>query len=301
MSDFTIIDGKEISKKVKDSLLPRIECLAKKGIVPGLAVVLIGDDPASKVYVSMKSKAFMSMNLVSETFRLPADIDQESVLSLIDDLNKSEKFHGILVQLPVPDHLDSMEILQAIDPDKDADGLHPTNMGRMLLGIECPLACTPHGIIMLLKYSKIDTSGQHIIVLGRSNIVGKPIANLLIQKREMGNATVTLCHTRTRNLKEITRQADILIAAIGKPEFVDRSFVKKGVVIIDVGVNRVDDPTSKRGYRLVGDVKFDEVKEIADAITPVPGGVGPMTISMLIANTLYLAEKYETKRSGGKL
>ena len=292
MSNARIIDGKEISVRVKNSLVSRIEYLEKRGIIPVLAVVLIGDDSASKVYVRMKSKAFESMKLISETLRLPADIDQESVLSLIGDLNKDEKFHGILVQLPVPEHLDSLEILQAIDPDKDADGLHPTNMGRMLLGIDCPLPCTPHGIIMLLKYSKINTSGQHVVVLGRSNIVGKPIANLLMQKREMGNATVTLCHTKTRNLRKITNQADILITALGQPEFVDRSFVKPGVVVIDVGVNRVDDPMSKKGYRLVGDVKFDEVKEIANAITPVPGGVGPMTISMLISNTVYLAEKH---------
>jgi len=292
MSNARIIDGKEISARVRDTLTPRIEYLAKKRIVPGLAVVLIGDNSASKVYVNMKSKAFESMKLISETIKLPADIDQESVLSLINDLNKNEKFHGILVQLPVPDHLDSMEILQAIDPYKDADGLHPTNLGRMLLGIDCPLPCTPHGIIMLLKYSKISTSGKHVVVLGRSNIVGKPIANLLMQKREMGNATVTICHTKTRNLKEISNQADILIAALGQPELVDRSFVKPGVVVIDVGVNRVDDSMLKKGYRLVGDVKFDEVKEIADAITPVPGGVGPMTISMLIANTVYLAEKH---------
>ncbi len=296
MSSARIIDGREISAKVRNSLIPRIEYLVKKGIVPGLAVVLIGDDSASKVYVNMKSKAFKSMKLISETIKLPADIDQELVLSLINDLNKNEKFHGILVQLPVPDHLDSMEILQAVDPDKDADGLHPTNMGRMLLGIDCPLPCTPHGIIMLLKYSKINTSGQHVVVLGRSNIVGKPIANLLMQKREMGNATVTLCHTKTRNLKEITNQADILIAALGQPEFIDKSFVKPGVVVIDVGVNRVDDSMSKKGYKLVGDVKFDELKEIADAITPVPGGVGPMTISMLIANTVYLAEKHAMRK-----
>ncbi|RKY54435.1 MAG: bifunctional 5,10-methylene-tetrahydrofolate dehydrogenase/5,10-methylene-tetrahydrofolate cyclohydrolase [Candidatus Neomarinimicrobiota bacterium] len=300
MSNARIIDGKEISARVRNSLIPRIEYLAKKGIVPGLAVVLIGDDSASKVYVNMKSKAFGSMRLISETIKLPADISQESVLSLINDLNINEKFHGILLQLPIPKHLDSMEILQAVDPDKDADGLHPTNMGRMLLGIDCPLPCTPHGIIMLLKYSKINTCGQHVVVLGRSNIVGKPIANLLMQKREMGNATVTLCHTKTRNLKEITNQADILIVALGQPEFVDRSFVKPGVVVIDVGVNRVNDSMSKKGYRLVGDVKFNEVKEIADAITPVPGGVGPMTISMLIANTVYLAEKHamRNKRKG---
>lgn len=295
MSTAKVIDGKEIASKVKESLFPRIKALSEKDIVPGLAAVLVGNDPASKVYVRLKSKAFDSMNLMSQTFSLPADVDQETVLSTINDLNHDERFHGILVQVPLPPDLDSMKILQAVDPDKDADGLHPANIGRMILGIECPLPCTPHGILMLLKYSDIETTGMHVVVLGRSNIVGKPIANLLMQKCEMGNSTVTVCHTRTRKLKEITRQADILIAALGKPEIVDASFVKPGVVVIDVGVNRVDDPKSERGYRIVGDVKFDEVKKLASAITPVPGGVGPMTIAMLISNTIFLAEKQYKK------
>lgn len=295
MSTARVIDGKEIASKVKESLFPRIKALSEKDIVPGLAAVLVGNDPASKVYVRLKSKAFDSMNLMSQTFSLPADVDQETVLSTINDLNHDERFHGILVQVPLPPDLDSMKILQAVDPDKDADGLHPANIGRMILGIECPLPCTPHGILMLLKYSDIETTGMHVVVLGRSNIVGKPIANLLMQKCEMGNSTVTVCHTRTRKLKEITRQADILIAALGKPEIVDASFVKPGVVVIDVGVNRVDDPKSERGYRIVGDVKFDEVKKLASAITPVPGGVGPMTIAMLISNTIFLAEKQYKK------
>jgi len=286
-----IIDGKVISEKVRDSLKPRIERLAAKGVVPGLAVVLVGDDPASKVYVGMKAGAFEKMNLFSETIHLPKDTDRETILSLIDDLNKNDKFHGILVQLPLPSHLDEMEVIMKINPDKDADGLHPLNLGKMILGVDGPLPCTPHGILMLLKYSDIDTSGKHCVVIGRSNIVGKPIANLLTQKSASGNATVTVCHSRTRDLQSITRQADILIAAIGRPEFVDHRFVKEGAVIIDVGVNRVDDPAAKRGYRLVGDVNFDDVKDIVSAITPVPGGVGPMTISMLIANTVYLAEK----------
>lgn len=286
-----IIDGKVISGKVRDSLKPRIERLAEKGIVPGLAVVLVGDDPASKVYVGMKAGAFEKMKLYSETIQLPKDTERETILSLIDNLNKNDKFHGILVQLPLPSHLDEMEVIMKINPDKDADGLHPLNLGKMILGVDGPLPCTPHGILMLLKYSDIDISGKHCVVIGRSNIVGKPIANLLAQKSESGNATVTVCHSRTRDLQSIARQADILIAAIGRPEFVDHRFVKEGAVVIDVGVNRVDDPTAKRGYRLVGDVNFDDVKDIVTAITPVPGGVGPMTISMLIANTVYLAEK----------
>ena len=286
-----IIDGKVISEKVRESLKPRIERLAEKGIVPGLAVVLVGDDPASKVYVGMKARAFEKMQLYSETIYLPKDTDRETILNLIDNLNKNDKFHGILVQLPLPSHLDEMEVIMKINPNKDADGLHPLSLGKMILGVDGPLPCTPHGILMLLKYSDINTSGKHCVIIGRSNIVGKPIANLLAQKSESGNATVTVCHSRTRDLQSIARQADILIAAIGRPEFVDHRFVKEGAVVIDVGVNRVDDPTAKKGYRLVGDVNFDDVKDIVSAITPVPGGIGPMTISMLIANTVYLAEK----------
>lgn len=295
MSDVKIIDGKVISTKVRDSLKPRIQRLKENGIVPGLAVILVGDDPASQVYVGTKEKAFREMNLFTQTFRLPEDTSKQVLLNLITDLNQDERFHGILVQLPLPSHLDGNEVINAINPEKDADGLHPTNMGKMMLGMEAPLPCTPHGILMLLKYSGIDPAGKHVVVIGRSNIVGKPIANLLWQKRELGNATVTLCHTQTKDIQSICRQADILIAAIGKPEFVDRSFIKPGCVIIDVGVNRVPDATAKKGYRLTGDVKFDDIKEIAGAITPVPGGVGVMTISMLLANTVYLAEQFYQK------
>ncbi|HRD18067.1 MAG TPA: bifunctional 5,10-methylenetetrahydrofolate dehydrogenase/5,10-methenyltetrahydrofolate cyclohydrolase, partial [Candidatus Marinimicrobia bacterium] len=277
--------------KVKDDLRPRIKCLKQKGITPGLAVILVGDNPASQSYVNMKAKAFESMQLFSETIRLPGESSQEKILDLVNQLNHDSRFHGILVQLPVPKHLDSNAIIQAITADKDADGIHPTNLGKMVLGIEAPLPCTPHGILMLLKYSDIDPAGKHVVITGRSNIVGKPIANLLMQKRPLGNATVTVCHTHTRNLPEITRLADILIAALGQPEFIDRSFVKPGVVVIDVGSNRIEDASSPKGYRWVGDVKFSEVAEIASAITPVPGGVGPMTIAMLIANTVLLAEK----------
>lgn len=291
MSTVKLINGIEISQKVKDDLVPRIEQLKQKGVTPGLAVVLVGDNPASKAYVGMKAKAFDSMALFSETLRLPAESTQATVLGLIDKLNRDSRFHGILVQLPVPAQLDSNAIIQAISSDKDADGIHPTNLGKMVLGVECPLPCTPHGILMLLKYSGIDPNGKHVVVAGRSNIVGKPVANLLMQKRPLGNATVTVCHTRTQNLREVTRQADILIAALGQPEFIDRSYVKSGVVVIDVGSNRIDDPSSPKGYRWVGDVKFDEVAEMASAITPVPGGVGPMTIAMLVANTVFLAEQ----------
>ncbi|HNZ36108.1 MAG TPA: bifunctional 5,10-methylenetetrahydrofolate dehydrogenase/5,10-methenyltetrahydrofolate cyclohydrolase [Candidatus Marinimicrobia bacterium] len=291
MSNPKLINGVEIAQKVKDDLRPRIDRLKQKGITPGLAVVLVGDNLASQSYVNMKAKAFESMQLFSETTRLPGESSQEKILDLVNQLNHDSRFHGILVQLPVPKHLDSNAIIQAISADKDADGIHPTNLGKMVLGIEAPLPCTPHGILMLLKYSDIDPAGKHVVITGRSNIVGKPIANLLMQKRPLGNATVTVCHTHTRNLPEITRLADILIAALGQPEFIDRSFVKPGVVVIDVGSNRIEDTSSPKGYRWVGDVKFSEVAEIASAITPVPGGVGPMTIAMLIANTVLLAEK----------
>ena len=291
-----IIDGKEISRKVRESLIPRINNLKSKGVVPGLAVVLVGDDPASQAYVRMKGNAFKTMELLSETIRLPVDISQQKLMDTIGELNHDNRFHGILVQLPLPTHLDELEIIMKIDADKDADGLHPVSLGKMMLGAEAPLSCTPHGVLMLLKYSEIDPAGKHVVVIGRSNIVGKPIANLLWQKRALGNATVTLCHSRTVGLKNICQQADILIAAIGRPNFIDRYFVKDGAVVVDVGINRVDDPGARRGYRLVGDVNYADVLEKVSAITPVPGGVGPMTISMLITNTVYLAEKSVSNR-----
>jgi methylenetetrahydrofolate dehydrogenase (NADP+)/methenyltetrahydrofolate cyclohydrolase len=296
MSESIIISGKEVSKKVRAELLLRVESLREKGIIPQLAVVIVGDDPASKIYVRNKARAFENMGLASETFNLSEDVGENTVLSLVNNLNDDKRFHGILVQLPLPKQLDSKKILMSINPDKDADGLHPMNIGKMVLGIEAPLPCTPHGILMLLKYYGLTTVGKHVVVLGRSDIVGKPVANLLLQRSELGNATVTVCHTKTRNIKEIARQADILIVAIGKAEFVDGSFLKRDVVVIDVGVNRVEDVNSEGDYKLVGDVKFNDAKEIASAITPVPGGVGPMTITMLISNTIFLAEKFAAKK-----
>lgn len=286
-----IIDGKSISVKVKESLVPTIQKLKKQGVTPGLAVILVGDDSASQSYVRMKEKAFEAMELFSETFRLPEMTTQPELEQLIDELNREDRFHGILVQLPVPEHLNELKIILKIDPGKDADGIHPVNLGRMVLGVEAPLPCTPHGILMLLKYADIDPTGKHAVIIGRSNIVGKPIANLLWQKRALGNATVTLCHSRTKNLQALCQQADILISAIGQPHLIDRNYVKDGAVVIDVGINRVDDPAARRGYRLVGDVNYMDVIDKVTAITPVPGGVGPMTIAMLISNTVYLAEK----------
>ena len=290
MSKPIIIDGDVIARQVLESLQPRIQKLKSKGVIPGLAVVLVGDDPSSQAYVRMKAKTFAKYELFSETFYLPGDSDLDSVLKIIEDLNSRPEFHGILVQLPLPPHLDEMQVIRAIDPDKDADGIHPLNLGKMVLGVKGPLPCTPHGILMLLKYSNINPQGKQVVVIGRSNIVGKPIANLLMQKSELGDATVTVCHSRTRNLAAIARQADILIAALGKPEFVDRTFIKEGAVVIDVGISRVEDSSIPKGYRLVGDVNFEDVKDLVSAITPVPGGVGPMTRAMLVANTLYLAE-----------
>ncbi|HMA61354.1 MAG TPA: bifunctional methylenetetrahydrofolate dehydrogenase/methenyltetrahydrofolate cyclohydrolase FolD [bacterium] len=287
-----LIDGKKISQKVRNSLKPKIEELKEKGITPGLAVIMIGDNPASQVYVRMKEKAFKKLGLKSKSYKLPADTSQGEVVQLIDELNNNDEFHGILLQLPVPDHLDEMELLEKIDPHKDSDGIHPVSLGKMVLGIEAPVPCTPHAILKLLEYSNIETEGQHAVVIGRSNIVGKPIMNLLGQKTDYGNATVTLCHSRTKNIKDITKQADILISAVGRPEMVTADYVKEGVVVIDVGVNRVDAPNTEKGYKLVGDVDFDAVEKKARAITPVPGGVGPMTISMLIYNTVFLADKY---------
>jgi len=290
-----IIDGKVISEKVRESLKPAIVRLKEKNIIPGLAVVMVGDDPASQTYVRMKARAFEAMRLHSETFYLPVSTLQSELEILIAKLNGDSRFHGILVQLPLPSHLNELDVIMKINPDKDADGIHPVSLGKMVLGADAPLSCTPHGILMLLKYSNIETTGKHAVVVGRSNIVGKPIANLLFQKRPLGNATVTLCHSKTKDLQSICQQADILIAAIGRPNFIDRDFVKDGAVVIDVGINRVEDSTAKRGYRLVGDVNYDDVIDKVSAITPVPGGVGPMTISMLIANTVYLAEKLTAK------
>ncbi len=292
MSDADLIDGKMIAQEIRGALKPRIQALKTQNITPGLAVVLIGEDPASQVYVRMKSKAFAKLEMMTETFHLDKTISQTEVLQKIEALNQDDRFHGILVQLPLPDHLDELKIILAVDPRKDADGLHPLNMGKMLIGADSPLPCTPHGIVMMLKHMQIDPAGKHVVVLGRSNIVGKPVANMLLQKKKRANATVTVCHSRTRNIKAIARQADILIAALGQPEMITRDFIKPGATVIDVGVNRVDAPQTEKGYRLAGDVNFKDVSAVAGAISPVPGGVGPMTITMLLYNTVHLAEKY---------
>jgi len=281
-----IIDGKQVAADMRAELKSEVERLKAKGVVPGLAVVLVGDDPASKSYVTAKEKACEEIGIYSDDNRLPAETTRQELMALVDKLNKDSKIHGILVQLPLPKHIDESKVLLAIDPDKDVDGFHPVNVGKMVVGEKSFLPCTPHGIIQLLVRSGVKLEGAEVVIVGRSNIVGKPLANLLIQKSPTGNATVTVCHTRTKNLAEHVKRADIIIAAAGRPNTITADMVKDGAVVIDVGVNRVADATKKKGYRLVGDVDFDAVKEKASLITPVPGGVGPMTITMLLYNTV---------------
>ena len=290
-----IIDGKQVAADMRAELKAEVAKLRQQDIVPGLGVILVGDDPASRSYVTAKERACEEMGIYSDDNRLSADISQEELMQKVKDMNDDPKINGILVQLPLPKHLNEAEVLLSIDPDKDVDGFHPMNVGKMVVGEEGFLPCTPHGIIQLLIRSGVKIEGAKVVIVGRSNIVGKPLANMLIQKNPRGNATVTVCHTRTKELANETRQADILIAAAGRPNTITADMVKEGVVVIDVGVNRVDDPTKKRGYRLVGDVDFEAVKEKASLITPVPGGVGPMTITMLLYNTVASA-----KRAAGK-
>lgn len=286
-----IIDGNDIARKIRAELTQEIERLkAERGVTPGLATVLVGENPASQSYIRMKNKACRDLGLYSEQHTLPATISEADLLALLADLNRAAKIHGILVQLPLPDHIDEQKIISAILPEKDVDGFHPVNMGKLLIGLPGFRPCTPFGVQKMLTYSGIDPAGKHVVVVGRSNIVGKPIANMLLQKATAANATVTVCHSRTADLPAITRQADILIAAIGQPEFITAEMVKTGAVVIDVGVNRVEDPSAPKGYRLVGDVKFDEVAPKCGAISPVPGGVGPMTITMLLYNTVEAAK-----------
>jgi methylenetetrahydrofolate dehydrogenase (NADP+)/methenyltetrahydrofolate cyclohydrolase len=285
-----IINGRKISEEIKKEVKQKKEALFNEtGIVPGLAFILVGDNPASQVYVNMKGKACEELGFYSVTIELPAQTTEDELIEKIKVLNNDSKIHGILVQLPLPAHIDEQKVLQAIDPIKDVDGFHPVNVGKLVIGLDTYLPCTPAGIQELLKRSDINPSGKHVVVVGRSNIVGKPIANILLQKRDWANATVTVCHTGTRDISYFTRQADILIVAMGKPEFIRGDMIKPGAVVIDVGVNRIDDPNAEKGYRIVGDVHFESAFEVAGAITPVPGGVGPMTIAMLMKNTLQAA------------
>jgi methylenetetrahydrofolate dehydrogenase (NADP+)/methenyltetrahydrofolate cyclohydrolase len=263
-----------------------LSLIAERGITPGLAVVLVGDDPASATYVRSKGKACERLGFHSITHRLPAEISEEHLIRLIGELNADAAVHGILVQSPLPAHIDYERVVETIDYRKDVDGFHPVNVGRMVIGLPAQESCTPAGVIEMLKYYDIPTSGRRAVVIGRSNIVGKPLANMLLQKREGGNAIVTVAHSAAGDLAAITREADILIAAIGRPRYITPDMVKEGAVVVDVGINRVDDPDSAKGYRIVGDVDFDAVAPKCAAITPVPGGVGRMTIAMLMLNTL---------------
>lgn len=283
-----IISGQELSETMRAEIAQDAAAFTgETGIRPCLAVVLVGDDPASEVYVRMKGKAADRAGFDSRQITLPGSTPEDEVLGVVEGLNADPAVHGILVQLPLPKHVDSSKVLLAIDPAKDVDGFHPINAGRLAVGDDTVLApCTPAGIIEMLLRSGYDPAGKHVVVVGRSNIVGKPVALLLLRTGRGGNATVTIAHSRTPDLAAITRQADILVAAVGRANLITRDMVKPGVVVIDVGVNRVDDASAAKGYRLVGDVAFDEVAEVAEAITPVPGGVGPMTITMLLRNTL---------------
>ncbi len=291
-----IIDGKAVAESIRGELKQQVTELKARGITPGLAVILVGSDPASTSYVTAKEKACEEIGMFSSDNRLPASTSQAELLTLIDRFNKDPRIHGILVQLPLPKHIDEAAVLLAVDPAKDVDGFHPVNVGRMVVGQEAYLPCTPHGILQLLVRSGVKLDGAEVVVVGRSNIVGKPIANLLIQKSAMGNATVTICHTRTQDLAAHVRRADIVIAAAGRPNTITADMVKPGAVVIDVGVNRVEDPTKTKGFRLVGDVDFQAVREKASLITPVPGGVGPMTITMLLFNTVQSAQSHTHKR-----
>jgi len=287
-----LIDGKLIAAQTHEETRSAIEKLKAHGVTPGLAVVLVGDDPASRAYVRSKDRKCQELGLHSLKYELPAATTQDELVALVRQLNNDPAIHGILVQSPPPKHIDERAVVDAIDPRKDVDGFHPVNVAKLALGdADALVPCTPLGAQKLLMASGIETSGAHVVVLGRSMIVGKPMALLLMRKGRGGDATVTVAHSRARNLPEVTRSADILIAAIGAPEFVKAEHVREGAVVIDVGINRKDDPTAEKGYRLVGDVAFEEVAPLCSAITPVPGGVGPMTIAMLMANTVTACQR----------
>lgn len=289
--DTQILFGKPVSIHIKDKLSRDIAKLKERNIVPGLAAIIVGNDPASKVYVRNKSRAFNKNHCYSETFSLPEDTSEDNLVDLINKLNDNDKFHGILVQLPLPSHINSKKVLNHVNPSKDVDGFHPLNLGHLLEGNPSFIPCTPNGIIKMLKYYDIETAGKHVVIIGRSNIVGKPMFALLAQKFKIGNSTVTMCHTGTDDISYYTKQADIVIAAVGVPEMLKGDMIKEGACLIDVGINRVDDLDSEKGYKLVGDIDAESVKGKASSLSPVPGGVGPMTITMLLYNTVHSALK----------
>ncbi|MDI6699213.1 MAG: tetrahydrofolate dehydrogenase/cyclohydrolase catalytic domain-containing protein [Candidatus Saccharicenans sp.] len=286
-----IISGKEVAASIREELKARTAVLKQKGLTPGLGVILVGEDPASVSYVTAKAKGAEEIGMFEETVRLPADSSEEEILKTVDRLNRDPRFHGVLVQLPLPRWVNPDKVINFISPEKDVDGFHPINVGKLLRGEPCPLPCTPFGVQQMLVRSGYSPEGKHVVVCGRSNIVGKPLVALLMQKKPGANATVTVCHTGTPDLKRFTLQADILVAAMGAPRAITAEMVREGCVVIDVGVNRVPDPHSPKGFRLVGDCDFEAIKEKAEAITPVPGGVGPMTVTMLLMNTIEAAER----------
>lgn len=285
-----LIDGKKISDEIKDELKVRVERLRQAGVIPGLAAVLVGDNPASITYVNSKAKACEKIGIYSEVIRKPGDITQKELTGIVQELNERPDIDGILVQSPLPAPLDEHAVTLLIKPEKDVDGFHPHNVGLTLIGKPSFQSCTPYGIMELMRRYHIDPSGKEVVIVGRSNIVGKPLMAMLIQKQKGANATVTVCHSGTKNIAEICRRADILIAAMGSPAFIQSEMVKDGAVVIDVGINRVDDTGSSKGYRLIGDVDFEKCRKKTSYITPVPGGVGPMTIAMLLSNTVLSAE-----------
>ena len=286
-----LINGAEVAAQIRAELKERVKATVAKGVQPFLSVVLVGEDPASISYVTSKAKGCADVGMHEETIRMPAATSEAEVLKVIDRLNKDDKVHGILVQLPLPKHIDEKQVLYRILPAKDVDGFHPLNVGKLLIGEPDFLPCTPHGVQQLLVRSGNNPEGKHVVICGRSNIVGKPLAAILIQKKKGANATVTMCHTGTKDMSKYTLQADILVAAMGVPRAINADMVRPGAVVIDVGVNRIVDPSKEKGFRLVGDVDFDAIKEKASFITPLPGGVGPMTVTMLLVNTVRAAER----------
>lgn len=287
-----LIDGKKISATIKDEIAAEVKRIKdNNGKVPHLAAILVGEDPASQTYVNNKAKACERVGFDSSTYRFPADVSEKELLDAVKFINNDPGIDGLIVQLPLPDHIDNQKVIQHIVPEKDVDGFHPVNVGRMTIGLPSYVSATPYGIMELLMRSRIETKGKNCVILGRSNIVGKPMSLLMARNDEPGNATVTVCHSKTQNLGEVTLRADILIVAIGQPEFVTAEMVKEGAVVIDVGIHRVPSSETKSGFKLIGDVRFDEVSKKASFITPVPGGVGPMTIVSLLMNTLKASKK----------
>ena len=291
MPEVNILSGKDTARSIYSNLKPRIFSLKEQGVIPGLCVVLVGDNPASKIYVRTKTKKLRSLGLVSKSILFSEDVDQETLINVIYDLNNDTNYHGILIQLPLPDHINSQEIINAISPKKDVDGFHPENVGWLSIGKPRYIPCTPKGIMKLFEYYDIDLNGKNIVVIGRSNIVGRPISVLTSLNKKGANGTCTLCHSRTKNLENYTKNADIVISAIGIPNYLNAEMIKKNSIIVDVGINRID-ANNEKGYTIVGDADWSSIIDKVSAITPVPGGVGPMTIAMLVENTIEAAENF---------